>query len=638
MNKSIHQLVEDLTTYYVASYTPPIGDYDGSFRTIAVHPLRKDVSVRTRSGYFALPPSDASGLRPFEMPLLSLLKQPQPPAEFNFESRIVALGSLPGGLTQELVVEAPIDQLEIRKDASSGLFSVRANLLAQIVDSSGTVVEQFGEELRRHGALNTLEAARSQVLTFQRPFVATPGSYTLKIAAVDVYSGKAAVKEDQFQLTPTSSGPSLSELVVVRRVDPAPSGLDQQDTLGDPFRSATGEVVPNLAGTIAAGTRDVSLFFMIHPGPASLGKPELEITVSRDGHPIGHAPLTFHEAADGGSVPFFSTVGTKSMSTGEYVATLRLTQGAQSAERSVTLKIQGGQKLPEAHIELAAAGGASVVRDAVAASSGPASASEIAAAREAASAALPPLDVTPAAPDAPALSPAEIERSLDETRQRALAYAAGLPNFLCVETTNRSIDSTGTGKWKHQNSFSEVLTYRNQTESRRLIEVDGHETHTDPDALKGMVSHGEFGGILNAIFDPSAKATFVWKQSGLLGGEKVDLFEYHVAARNSSFVLTGDNNWQLNTAFHGIVSIDAATMGVRQVTIIADDLPADFSIHASAIRVDYDYIAINGHDYLLPARATISLRRHKHEGVLNEIQFRDYRRFGAKSRMVPVGQ
>ena len=68
-----------------------------------------------------------------------------------------------------------------------------------------------------------------------------------------------------------------------------------------------------------------------------------------------------------------------------------------------------------------------------------------------------------------------------------------------------------------------------------------------------------------------------------------------------------------------MVSIDGATLGVRQLTFIADDLPPDFSIHASAIRVDYDYIAINGHDYLLPTRATISLRRHKHEGVLNEM-------------------
>ncbi len=637
MNKPIRQLVEDLTTYYVATYTPPISDYDGSFRAIAVKPLRKDVSIRTRSGYYALPPSDVTGLRPFEMPLLNLLKAAQPPAEFSFASRVVQLGSLPGGLTQEVVVEAPISELEIRKDTNSGLFSVHANVLAQIVDSSGTVVEQFGQELRRHGALDTLETARAEVLSLQRAFVAAPGTYTMKVAVLDAYSGKAAVAQDTFQLAPSQTGPSLSDIVVVRRVDPVTPGRDKDASLRDPLRSSSGEVVVSLAGAIQAGTKDVSLFFMIHPGPAALGKPALEITVSRNGHPIGRAPLTFREAADDGPVPYFSTVGARSMSAGEYVATVRLTQGGQSVERSVSLKIEGNGKDAFAHLELAAVnpsgpGGAS------SAVSLPASASELAEAREAASAALPPLDVTPAGPNAAAMSPTELDHTLDEARQRALAYANSLPNFLCVETTNRSLDSAGNGKWKHQDSFSELLTYRNQTENRRVIEVNGHDTHTAPDDLKGMVSHGEFGGILNAIFDPSAKATMAWKQSGLLNGEQVNLFEYHVAARNSSFGLTGDNNWQLNAAFHGVVSIDSATMGVRQLTIIADDLPPDFSIHASAIRVDYDYIAINGHDYLLPTRATISLRRHKHEGVLNEIEFRDYRRFGAKTRMVSVGK
>jgi hypothetical protein len=635
MNKSIHLLVDDLTTYYTASYTPPIDEYDGSFRAISVKPLRKNVSIRTRSGYFALPPSDASGLRPFEMPLLSLLKQPQPPTEFSFASRIVELGNLPGGLTQEVVVEAPISQLEIKKDNSSGLFSVHANVLAQIVDSSGTVIEQFGEELRRHGSLNSLDSARNEVLSFQRAFVAPAGSYTLKIAAFDVYGGKSAVKQDTFQLTAPQAGPSLSDLVVVKRVDPVASSIAQQDNLGDPLHSATGEVIPNLAGTIEAGTKDVSLFFMIHPGPSALGKPELEISLTRNGHPVGHAPLIFHESKDGGPVPFFSTVGTKSMSGGDYVATVHLTQGTQSVERSVTLRIQDGQRTSEAHLELAAAGSTGGPHEAA---SSAASAGEIADARAAASAALPPLDVTPAGPNAATKSDIEIDATLDEARNRALAYANNLPNFLCVETTNRSLDSAGKGNWKHQDSFSQLLTYRNKVESRKMIEVDGHETHTAPENLKGVVSNGEFGGILNAIFDPAAKATFVWKETGLLGGEKVDLFEYRVAAKDSSFGLTGDDNWQYKAAFHGVVSIDSATLGVRQLTMIADDLPPDFSIHASAIRVDYDYIAINGHDYLLPTRATISLRRHKHEGVLNSIEFRDYRRFGAKSRIVPVGQ
>jgi hypothetical protein len=298
--------------------------------------------------------------------------------------------------------------------------------------------------------------------------------------------------------------------------------------------------------------------------------------------------------------------------------------------------VEGTAKNSPAHLELASATNPGGPHEPPAPA--PASASEIAEAREAASAALPPLDVTPTGANAPAMSAAEVDHTIEEARQRALAYADRLPNFLCVETTNRSSDSAGNGKWKHQDSFSELLTYKNKTERRKMVEVDGHETHATPENLKGMISHGEFGGILNAIFDPAAKATFVWKESGLLAGEKVDLFEYRVTAKDSSFELTGDNNWQYKAAFHGVVSIDAATLGVRQLTLIADDLPADFSIHASAIRVDYDYIAINAHDYLLPTRATISLRRHKHEGILNEIEFRDYRRFGAKSRMIPVGQ
>ena len=638
MNKPLHQLVEDITSFYVASYTPPITEYDGSFRAIAVKPLRKDISIRSRSGYFALPPSDASGMRPFEMPLLNILKQPQPPADFTFTSRIVQLGSLPGGLTQEVVIEAPISELEIKRDSNSGLFSLHANLLAQIVDSSGTVIEQFGQELRRRGALDTVDAARGEVLSFQRAFVAAPGTYTMKVAIFDVNSDKATVQQTTFQLAPAKTGPALSDLIVVHRVNPVTAAHDSGDSLGDPLRSAKGEVISNLSGVVQTGTKEVSLFFIVHPGPAALGKAAMEITVSRDGHIVGHAPLALRESPDDTPMPYFSTVGTRSMSAGEYLATIHLTQGGQTVERSVSLKIQGNSSNPEAHIELAAASNPANPRGPSEAGSPTLSASEAAEAVEAAAAALPPLVVTPVGPDATAKSPTEIDQTLDEARKRALAYATGLPNFLCVESTSRSIDTAGNGKWKHQDSFSELLTYRNHAETRRMLEENGHVSQADADKVKGVISHGEFGGILNAIFDPSAKATFVWKESGFVGGERVDVFEYHVAAKDSSFSLTGDNNWQYNTAFHGLVSIDEATLGVRQLTIIADDLPKDFSIHASAIRVDYDYIAINGHDYLLPTHATVSLRRHKHEGVLNEIEFRDYRRFGAKSRMIPVAQ
>jgi VWFA-related protein len=639
LGKQIRQLLDDSEKFYVASYQPPIDGYDGSFRAIHVKSLQKDVYIRARAGYFALPPSDADGLLPFEMPLLGLLKQPRPAADFSFRSRVVQLGQLPGGLTQELVVEVPVGQLDVKRDAASGLFSIRAAVLAQVVDGSGAVLEQFGQEFNRRGALDTLDAARYEVLTFKRSFAAPPGAYSVKIAVSDEVADKAAVARTDFQLAAPKPEPFLSDLVLVRRLESegsngsahAPAGqLDDQ--LGDPLQSANGDVVPNLDGTVRAGTKEVALFFLIHPGPPALGKPAMEISVSRDGHLVGHAPLAFRESADGGPITYFSTLGTRSMSPGAYQISVRLAQGGQSCERTATLRIEG-----QAGTEIASAAPPKIGSESGRADAGPAT-PEISSAEAAAevSAEVPALEVTPEAPGAPVESEAETAQRLELARKRALDYAATLPNFLCVETTDRSVDPGGKGQWKRQDTLAEQLTYRDRVESRKMLAVDGREATKEPDPTKGMVSHGEFGGILNAIFDPAAHATFVWKKGGLVGGEHVDVYEYKIAAKDSSFSLTGDNNWQYNTAFHGLVSIDSATLGVRQLTAVADDLPKDFSIHASAMRVDYDYVAINGHDYLLPTRATIALLRRKHEGVLNEIQFRDYRRFGAKARMLPT--
>jgi len=636
LTKQVRQLIDDSENFYVATYLPPIAGYDGSFRAVRVKPLQKGVFIHARSGYFAVAASDSGALRPFEMPLLALMKQPQPPAEFSFRSRVMQLGPLPGGLTQELVVEVPISELQAKRDPNAGLFSVRAAVFAQVLDSSGAVVEQFGQEFNRRGALDTWDAVRNQALSFQRSFSAPPGAYTVKVAVSDRVAEKASVAQSQFQLAAPKAAPFLSDLVLVRRLESngsnattgaSASAHAADDSLGDPLQSTSGQVVPNLDGTIRAGTKEVSLFFLIHPGPSELGKASMEISVARDGHVVGHAPLAFREAADNGPITYFSTLGTRSMSSGEYQVTVRLTQGGQSFERAAKLRIEGPASGPEI---ASAAAPPSLHADASAATpeiSGAEAAAEV-------SAELPALEVTPDAPGATVQSEAENTQRLEQARKRALDYAAALPNFFCVETTSRSVDPGGKGKWKRQDTLSELLTYRNRVESRKMLAVDGQESHSEPDPTKGMVSHGEFGGVLNAIFDPAAHAVFTWKQSGLVGGEHVDVYEYKIAAKNSSFTLTGDNNWQYNTAFHGLVSIDSATLGVRQLTAVADDLPKDFSIHASAMRVDYDYIAINGHDYLLPTQATIALLRHKHEGVLNEIQFRDYKRFGAKARML----
>jgi hypothetical protein len=71
----LQQMVEDLSTYYEASYVPPQQEYDGKFRTIDVKPLRVGLKVQAKTGYFSLPPGSATGIRPFEASLLKRLAE-----------------------------------------------------------------------------------------------------------------------------------------------------------------------------------------------------------------------------------------------------------------------------------------------------------------------------------------------------------------------------------------------------------------------------------------------------------------------------------------------------------------------------------------------------------------------------------
>ena len=54
--KPLQQMLQDMTTYYQASYVPPIKEYDGSFRTIAAKPVRAGLEIKTKAGYVALAP------------------------------------------------------------------------------------------------------------------------------------------------------------------------------------------------------------------------------------------------------------------------------------------------------------------------------------------------------------------------------------------------------------------------------------------------------------------------------------------------------------------------------------------------------------------------------------------------------
>jgi VWFA-related protein len=610
----LHKMLADMTTCYQASYVPPIQDYDGKFRNISVKPVRAGLTVQTKSGYFALAPGADGGIRPFEAPLLNLFNQTLLPTDVKFHAAVLQFGDLPDGNTSTLAIEVPISTLATKEDTHTNLFNAHISVVAQIKDSTGTVIEHFGEDIPKRGALESLDRDKSLSINLQRHFLTVPGHYMMEVAVQDQISGKAGAQRVGFDIAPVvTGGPSLSDIVVVRKIDTFHEGDDPLE----PLRYENGQITANLAGEVSKTAKGLSMFMILHPDAKVAEPATLEMEITHNGKAGRRTPLPLpaRRTTSGEPIPYMANFS-GALAPGDYVVKAMMTQGGKTAVREASFTVEGS---PTGGTEVASA---DVKLNVTPIENRP----------------IGLLTITATTNPLPPPTAEEIKGLIDDTRDHSVHYADSLPNFLCVEVTNRSYDPTGMGNWKHRDTISELLTYRDKMESHKMLSIDGKSSDVDRDAILkragSSFSQGELGGILKAVFDPSTKADYIWKETDQLGNGTVQVFNYHVAKDYGMFEVTGTNDMTVKVGYHGMIFIDTATKSVRRVTLIADDLPKDFPTHSTAIAVDYDYIVINAHDYLMPVSAELSISQGKHMNVLNSIEFRDYRRFTSSVKIL----
>lgn len=622
MKKPLRRMIEDMTTYYEASYTSPVENYDGQFRPIEIKPLRAGLKISSRAGYFALPPDSGQTIRPFEAPLLKVLTEAQLPSDVPFRAQVLRLGDLPTGNENSLVVEVPIGELQSQNDPNSNLYAVHISIAVQIKNKAGEVVEHFGEDIPRHGSLSAKDS-QPLFITMQRHFAEEPGEYTLEAAVLDQNSGKLGAQRVPFQIARSGNGPSLSDISMVRRIDPVPQEADPSE----PMRYGTGKVVPGLSNGLPKGTKELSFFFVIHPDPNSTDAARLEMEVLKSGEPIAQVPLTVRKTTGPVSIPYLTSIQTATLPPGQYQVIERLTQGSKTSEQAVAFQIEG-----PAGVTVASATPAPLTKEdaePLADTGMKLPDSETPGHEGLVIKALP-------ADQSTAPSPQQIDAMIAAARKRALEYGKTLPNFLCIEMTNRSVDASGNGRWKHRDSLAELLSYHDNKESRTTLEINGKRSSLKRADMNSSwpLSVGEFGAMLNLVFQPSSKTEFEWKEAAALGDGSgtVQVFNYRVDRKNATIVLT-EGNEDAAVGFHGQVYLDPSTGGVRRVTLEADGIPHSFAVHAASMTVDYDFVGISGRDYFLPVRSSVRLEKGHHKIELNEITFRSYRRFASRTRI-----
>jgi hypothetical protein len=228
---------------------------------------------------------------------------------------------------------------------------------------------------------------------------------------------------------------------------------------------------------------------------------------------------------------------------------------------------------------------------------------------------------------------------LDDVRQYALGYSKNLPDFICTEVTRRlAAAAPGTRyggqagdspHWQALDTLTVRLSYFEQHEDYKLIlHNSATVTNQDVRSVGGSQSFGDFGSMLKEIFEPSSQARFEWDHWGTLRGQRVMEFAYRISQERSQYHLVVDNNRSIITAYHGIVAVDPNTHVVLRVSVIAENIPADFPVKSAEDILDYDYQEISGSTFLLPLKATVTANLGDYLSR-NDKEFRIYRKYSA---------
>jgi hypothetical protein len=226
-----------------------------------------------------------------------------------------------------------------------------------------------------------------------------------------------------------------------------------------------------------------------------------------------------------------------------------------------------------------------------------------------------------------------------EVRRQALQYIDSLPDFICIQTTRRYIDPTGTGEWSLQDTIEAELTFHGKRESYSNIRVNERPISKPLDSLGGTISFGEFGSISRVLFLPETQARFWREGQQSFGGRRTIAIGFAVQQANSSWTLSFKNSHSLKVAYEGQTLVDEESRQVLKITQQAQNLPTNFPIGYCKTITEYGLISVKGIPgslFLLPLRAELTSQEKRSQHTSRNVtEFQNYRKFTSDVRLIP---
>jgi len=236
--------------------------------------------------------------------------------------------------------------------------------------------------------------------------------------------------------------------------------------------------------------------------------------------------------------------------------------------------------------------------------------------------------------DRPRIVSSPSEDLISKTKEWALTFTNGLPNFVCQQNTTRYVEQSRSEGWEALDIVTAKVVYEDGKENYREITVGGKRTNKSMLELGGSTSTGEFATTLRSLFSEGSRTQFKLYESTTVNNAPAKIYDFTVALPNSDwFINVGGQS--LRPAYSGSVWIDKATAQVRRIEMHADKIPQDFPLDSIEWAVDYDEVSLGTAKFLLPVHAeNLGCQRGTPICTKNSIDFRDYHKYSGESTII----
>ncbi len=232
------------------------------------------------------------------------------------------------------------------------------------------------------------------------------------------------------------------------------------------------------------------------------------------------------------------------------------------------------------------------------------------------------------------LSSVEQDRAVAAMREYALHYSEHLPDYTCLQVTERehdviplvnAYDPDLAGKdaphIRWSNAIDEEVELAGGRASYRVLKIDGRPSTLRHDQLLSTIAAGEFATIPRYLFESETGTTFRWVRNEKLHGRTVLVFGFEVPeARGVTIHDPARGGREFHLGFTGLLYSDAETKAVSRLTlhfavpINATALTYNFGdpgLSGLDLALDYKPVNLAGREFVLPDRFEVQWHRRR---------------------------